>query len=123
MTNMIHNKKTLHALLVTMLILVTSCAINKHEVKQDEPVTDMQLCGGYTTFRTLQQSEAKLFSETYTDEPALEPYEVATQVVAGINYKFRCKVKGGKDIYLVTIYKPLPGQGTAKVTSAVKERQ
>ncbi len=106
-----------------MLILFASCAINKQEAKQDEPSKNTQLCGGYTTFRALQQSEAKLFRETYTDEPAVEPYEVATQVVAGINYKFRCKVKGGKGIYLITIYKPLPGQGAAKVISIVKERQ
>jgi hypothetical protein len=60
--------------------------------------------------------EKALFINTYKSDTLLTPNKVATQVVAGMNYKFRCKDKQSHT-YEVVIYKPLPNQGKATVTS------
>ena len=74
------------------------------------------LCGGYTKFRKPTAEEKALFANTYKSDTILTPSMVATQVVAGMNYKFRCKDKKAHT-YEVTIYKPLPNQGEPTVTS------
>ena len=74
------------------------------------------LCGGYTDFRKPTTEEKALFINTYKSDTLLTPNKVATQVVAGMNYKFRCKYKQSHT-YEVVIYKPLPNQGKATVTS------
>lgn len=74
------------------------------------------LCGGYTKFRKMTAEERTLFADTYKSETQLTPSAVATQVVAGTNYKFRCEDKQSHT-YEVVIYKPLPNQGKATVTS------
>jgi len=94
---------------MSLCLVLSTCAVNNHN-----------LCGGYTAYRTLDEQEVKLFCETYKGDIELEPYKVATQVVAGTNYRFKCK-DPQKKIYIVTIYQPLPGQGDAEVTSVEKE--
>ena len=74
------------------------------------------LCGGYTKFHKITTEEKTLFAATYKSEPQLTPSEVATQVVAGMNYKFLCK-DDRQNTYEVVIYKPLPNQGEPTVTS------
>jgi len=77
------------------------------------------LCGGYTKFRKMTAEERTLFADTYKSETQLTPSAVATQVVAGMNYKFRCK-DSKKNTYEVVIYKPLPNQGEPVVSRVTK---
>ena len=47
---------------------------------------------------------------------------MATQVVAGTNYRFVCKARekgrrGKRFDAVIVIYKPLPGQGEPRITS------
>lgn len=77
--------------------------------------------GGYTEQRELTQEDKDLFDEVMKDiddEKTYEPVSVATQVVAGTNYRFLVNVtEDGKEsqTYIV-IYQPLPGQGDAELT-------
>lgn len=65
-------------------------------------------CGGYTDYRVLSDDEVVLFDSIYGEAaPALKPYAVATQVVAGTNYRFLCHDEA-KQEYVVTIFVPLP---------------
>jgi len=80
-----------------------------------------QHLGAYTEGRALTKDEQKLFNETYKGEIKLTPMTVSTQVVAGTNYKFICKDKGGST-YQVIIYQKLPAYGgEAEVTTIEKE--
>lgn len=95
------------------------------------------ICGGYTKQRDITEDELAMF-RTATEEMTDAVYtalSVATQVVAGTNYKFRCKYeptggvkageikegemnpKGGN--CWVIIFKPLPGQGDPTVSSVI----
>ena len=82
------------------------------------------VCGGYTDQREPSEEEIEMFhkvtgggSVTYT------PQSVSTQVVAGLNYKFRCtyadSADGSSGHCWVTIYKPL--QGDPEMTGITKE--
>lgn len=88
------------------------------------------LAGGYTAQREPTKSEIAIFSEAISgqdlsailgevpfDLSSLEPVSVATQVVAGTNYKFICKAgaKGKKKVEVV-VYRNL--QGELAVTGA-----
>ena len=81
----------------------TACTKTAEEGKADFPAA----CGGYTDYRTITDEDAALFSSVYTTEPVLTPYAVATQVVAGTNYRFLCR-DNAKQEYVVTIFVPLP---------------
>lgn len=121
------NRIKKYTLYLLSLALLLSCTIKRQETKTEIEIKETKessntlVCGGYTTYRVLSSEEEKLFRDTYNGELQLEPFEVATQVVAGINYRFRCKEKGSEFIYTVVIYKPLSGQGEAKTTSIKKE--
>ncbi|MCQ2183355.1 MAG: hypothetical protein MJY89_08155 [Bacteroidales bacterium] len=86
-----------------------------------------QLCGGYTGQRELTEEEMEMFRQvTETGGVVFTPLSVSTQVVAGTNYRFYCRFedKDGSDKYgycWVTIFKPLPGQGEARLSSIDKE--
>ena len=56
------------------------------------------------------------------DDTTYKPLNVATQVVAGTNYRFVCKARekgrrGKRFDAVIVIYKPLPGQGEPRITS------
>lgn len=55
-------------------------------------------------------------NQTYTHKSKLTPQSVATQVVAGTNYKFIC-TDDSENVVKVVIFKPLPDQGEPKVLS------
>ncbi|MEG2725272.1 MAG: hypothetical protein RR982_05415 [Kiritimatiellia bacterium] len=76
------------------------------------------LCGGYTEFRTLETDDVARFSQVTlgTRYEAWKPLQVASQVVAGMNYRFLCKDTEGKTVTLI-IFQPLPGRGEAQITS------
>lgn len=81
------------------------------------------LCGGYTNQRPLGPEEKVLF-ETLTaglSGVAYTPESVATQVVAGTNYRFICSAKTAipePQTYRaeITVFKPLPNRGEPCVT-------
>jgi len=113
------------ALCIATCFLFASCATSKKDSTAKQSTTvkhneDRPLCGGYTQYRALDEEDMKLFKETYKGEISLEPFEVATQVVAGTNYRFRCRDSKRK-VYVVVIFQPLPGRGDAETTSITEE--
>lgn len=75
------------------------------------------VCGGYTEQREPNDEELRLFEEvTGTGEMIITPLSVATQVVAGTNYKFLCVYEGNESQPAgqcwVTIYVNLEGEAT-----------
>lgn len=85
------------------------------------------LCGGYTQQRPLDDAERTLFRQVTDNMTGVSysPESVATQVVAGTNYRFVCTAKTvtlHPETYQaeVIVYQPLPGQGEAKVTKITR---
>lgn len=68
-----------------------------------------QIVGGYTDYRELSDEDKALFAKAYKGDVKLIPQSVATQVVAGLKYRFVCKDQGGKE-YMVTIFQNLSGE-------------
>lgn len=77
------------------------------------------MVGAYSKYTKPTPKELALFAAVYQGEPALTPIEVSKQVVAGVNYAFRCKSADGTK-YEVKIFQPLPGQGSPRLISVVK---
>ena len=108
------------------MITILSCAAflaacSGSKALKNEEGNERHLVGGYTEQRNLNEEELQLFSNTYTGEDTLTPVTVATQVVAGTNYRFICKDPKGNQM-VVVIYQPLPGQGDPMVTQVSKEK-
>lgn len=85
------------------------------------------LCGGYTAQRPLTEDEHLLFDRVTRELTGVKytPQSVATQVVAGTNYRFVCTAETATDKPAVhkaeiTVYQPLPGQGGPKITEIRK---
>lgn len=89
--------------LTCVTMLGVSCTKPASETQSKFPAA----CGGYTDYRALAEEDATLFAEVYDAEPALTPYAVATQVVAGSNYRFLCRDEAEQE-YVVSIFVPLP---------------
>lgn len=89
--------------------------------KADKPFVEEEppVCGGYSNERDVNEDDIKLFNNVYKGDVKLKPTKVSSQVVAGMNYKFTC-VNDSGDLYLVSIFKPLPGNGEPEVTSVYK---
>jgi len=75
-----------------------------------------QLCGGYTEQRDITEEEMELFRKVMEAAGAsveYTPLSVATQVVAGLNYRFWCryddKSEDSPAHCFITIYQPLQG--------------
>lgn len=106
-------------------MLLTACGSpEKRTEKQQEKTI---LCGGYTGQRPLEASDRELFRRATTGMTGVSytPESVATQVVAGTNYRFVCKAKTmtpNPETYRaeVIVFKPLPGQGEAKITKITR---
>ena len=145
-----------------LLACADSCSCNSSDRSSGDVI-----CGGYTEYREVSASEKDMFSdavqaflstkevcgpegcftpEEYRPLEKAVPVEVATQVVAGINYRFLCKtgsvsgseteggseVEGGSKVegglkdgigskvegadIVVIVFKPLPGRGEPEVT-------
>lgn len=73
------------------------------------------LCGAYTGQRAVTAEEMELFESvigTIDTITEYTPVSVATQVVAGLNYKFLCRYddrNGSTGDCYVVIYQPLQG--------------
>jgi len=71
------------------------------------------LCGAYTEQRELSDEDLALFRKLMGETPC-SPLSVATQVVAGLNYRFWCIYDNGTENSpghcFITIYQPLQGE-------------
>ncbi len=83
--------------------------------------------GAYTPFHCVDADEKKLFNEVMDKFVGVgyDPVAVATQVVAGTNYKYFCNAKivypdSPNYTAMVIIYKPLPGEGDPHLTEIRK---
>ena len=115
---------------ILLLLLGGLAATGCKEVtsRRSEPSTaengrQPQMTGAYTALRTPSDEEMALFRSAMGAEgEGLPPVSVATQVVAGLNYKFLCRRDGREaqaaqaaSLCWVVIYKDL--QGNVTVTS------
>lgn len=100
---------------------LTACSTCKGEGCIMQPQKHEHLVGAYSKYVKPTAEELALFAAVYQGEPSLTPVEVASQVVAGVNYSFRCKSTDGTK-YEVKIFQPLPGQGNPRLISVVKSR-
>ena len=79
-----------------------------------------QKVGGYTEYRKVTDEDLKVFHEVkFPVGVGYTPKEVATQVVNGTNYNFKCIKKvvapGAKEEHaIVHIYKPTQGKAELK---------
>lgn len=112
-------------ILILAATAMTACggpARKAEKQKEKQPQKEM-LTGGYTAQRPLTEAEAELF-RTVTSKlvgVSYTPESVATQVVAGTNYRFICTAKPSTlhpETYRaeVIVFQPLPGRGEAKIT-------
>lgn len=97
------------------LFCLTSCNANKGTESKQE-IDNRFMAGAYADFRSITDEEMQLFRSAYTHNAKLTPQSVATQVVAGTNYKFVCTDNSGNVVRIV-VFKPLPNQGELKVLS------
>ncbi len=79
------------------------------------------LYGGFTKFRPVEEDDLKVFQEAKGGLTGVdyEPLIVATQIVAGTNYKFICNAEAvvlNPHPYLaeVSIFQPLPSEKETK---------
>ncbi len=108
-------------ILLASLMILVSCGDTINTAKEDNE----QICGGYTEQREPTQEEIDMFRKATADQGmSLTPLSVATQVVAGLNYRFWCRFRKSDESgnCWVVIFKPLPGQGNPRVTSITPEK-
>lgn len=106
-------------------MLLTACGSpEKRTEKQQEKTI---LCGSYTGQRPLEASDRELFRRATAGMTGVSytPESVATQVVAGTNYRFICTAKAatpGPETYEaeIIVFQPLPGQGEAKIAKITR---
>jgi len=108
------------AVLVILLLFMVGCS-------QKEDETDESLSGGYTEDRDLTDEDMAVFEQAMAGLLGVtyEPTRVATQVVAGLNYRFTCTatiVVPGAEPYTayVYIFQPL-GDGAPELVSIEKD--
>lgn len=118
-------KYTIMALVAAMLAGCGDSGAAKKESSQDADTKTRKetMTGAYARERTPDEAELTLFGQMTKGLTGVvyTPESVATQVVAGTNYRFVCKAQPtapGKPAYRVEIvvYQPLPGQGDARIT-------
>lgn len=108
-------KKYLLAIASIAVVCFTSCNVNKNTESNGE--TDNRfMAGAYADFRSITDDEMQLFRSAYPHKANLKPQSVATQVVAGTNYKFIC-TDNSDNVIKVIVFKPLPNHGEPRVTS------
>ena len=117
------------ASLILPILLATSCAGTGDRPAADFsptaiPGAEQHMTGAYTAQREPSEEEVSLLGQVAGDENLLlTPLSVATQVVAGLNYKFWCRYEDRSDGTYgncwVVIYKDL--QGNTSLTSIKKE--
>jgi len=83
-------------------------AKDQTETKNSQEEEREILCGGFTGQRDLTAEDLEIFrSALGPAADTLFPISVATQVVAGLNYRFVCNAPSGQKT--VTVYQDLQG--------------
>ncbi|MBQ8543831.1 MAG: hypothetical protein IJ434_01545 [Alistipes sp.] len=114
--------------IVALFCGTTSCEKVKSLVGIEE---SQGVVGGYSKPRNLTDEDIALFEQATAQLQGVEykPMNVATQIVAGVNYRYLCKArridesgKKGKRFYAaIVVYKPLAGQGEPRILSIEKQ--
>lgn len=80
--------------------------------------------GGYTAQRPLDDEDRRLFDKATENLVGVKytPQSVATQVVAGTDYRFICTAETATREPQtfraeITVFRPLPGQGEVRITN------
>ncbi|CAM1342085.1 hypothetical protein [Tenacibaculum amylolyticum] len=84
----------------------------------NQTLSKQTLVGGWTTYESLTIVDRKVFNEATKNGKILgvnyTPEKVATQVVAGMNYRFKCdaSLSPSEVIWqaIIVIYQPLDGK-------------
>mgnify|MGYP001791809688 CR=1 FL=1 len=89
--------------------------------------SEKTLVGGWTPYGPVTAEDKKVFDEALAGFVGVKytPQSVSTQVVAGMNYRFKCEatLPGPEPIQweaIVEIYQPLPGQGKPHIVSITR---
>lgn len=116
-------------IMLTMLCTLVSCkttqlhSVGSAEPQRPAPVVQEQprpvMAGGYTDYREPTAEDLRIFQTTYSGEQNLKPLRVASQIVAGRNFRFCCQDEQGREV-IVTIHQPLPGRGDPYVLKITK---
>lgn len=121
-------------MILTILALSTICnACDSLSGLSPSSTPQAQSVGGYTEARRLKDNEKELFAKYVAriGDVEYEAMNVATQVVAGVNYRFLCKgreVKAdgsrGKKFYaVIVLHKPLPDRGEPRIISIERQKR
>lgn len=94
------------------------------------PSPKQAVVGGYSEAHKLSDEERALFDSVAAEIAGVkyEPINVATQIVAGVNYRFLCKGKEqerrGKKFYaVIVVHKPLPNAGEPRIISIERQKR
>lgn len=113
--------------------LFSACGVQTHNAakQQEKSKTEQtmettrtdRMNGAYTAQRPLNDEEKELFETVMAKYVGVKytPESVATQVVAGINYRFVCTAEPMTQASQtfkaeITIFQPLPDRGEAQIT-------
>lgn len=79
--------------------------------------------GAFSDFLAPEPEQRDVFAKATkgTEAESLRPEAVATQVVSGTNYDFRCVSPDGRRTFSVRIFRPLPHTGQAPRLISVHE--
>ena len=104
--------KNIFLLVIGLLMLPMSCT---HKEVEESKTT---LVGAYGKETKPTTEETALFANAAKGKSCEGwiPIKVSKQVVAGLNYAFKCKDKSGK-VHTVKVFRPLPGRGEPQVTA------
>ena len=126
-------RKTKIFILAVVLVAGLCGAMSCQRIKELLPQQEQQMVGGYSKLRKLSAEEVALFERAVSGLQGAEykPVSVATQIVAGVNYRFLCKArsidesgKRGKRFYaVIVVHKPLAGQGEERILSIEKGKK
>ena len=111
------NKKLTKRILAFTVILALMM-FSGYGTAENEEAGDYRIVGGYTADRDVTPEDLEIFNQAMAGASAgvlYEPVKVATQVVAGLNYRFTVTVTpfvDNREPYTIriTIFKPLNGK-------------
>lgn len=119
---------------IILLLAATLCSFSSCEKLSEvfSPQNSQEgVVGGYSKPRNLTDEDIALFEQATAQLQGVEykPMNVATQIVAGVNYRYLCKArridesgKKGKRFYAaIVVHKPLAGQGEPRILSIEKQ--
>lgn len=112
-------------LLIAAVLTLSSCSCTGSKTKK--ATKTQMIAGGYSQQREPNAEELALFKQVTAELDGVKytPETVATQVVAGRNYRFVCKaVTATREPKTykaeVVVYQPLPGQGEPRISKITK---